>query len=128
MRNTLYILLLLSFRVWSQPISAPIHSQATYLTDRLLIKTGVPSAIHSDIKGYSVRDIGEYTDRLWQFSDSLHLSSLTRSDLQYLSNEVNEWSKMGRTVKRPLLRYFFRTPAYLFEIKRLHNYITTSIT
>lgn len=103
---------------FTQPVTAPLNSRAACLTERLLIKTGNPSLIHPGIKGYSIRDIGELTDHLTRSADSLHFSTKTKNDLQYLSDEENEWSAFGHTRKKPFLKYFYKTPAYAFEINK----------
>jgi hypothetical protein len=118
MKYFLYIFLFFTVETWAQPVTVLIHSRAAYLTERFQIKTVVPTLIHPEVKGYSIRDIGEYTDLLRSKSDTANFSQSTLRDLQYLSDEVNEWSKMAQPRKRPLLWYFYKTPAYLFEINK----------
>lgn len=112
------ISLLLFHQGFAQPVTAPLNSRAAYLTERLLIKTGSPSHIHPEVKGYSIRDIGELADLLTPAADSLQFSGKTKNDLQYLSDEENEWSAYGHRRKKPFLKYFYKTPAYAFEINK----------
>jgi hypothetical protein len=144
--------ILLQGRTFAQGVTLPLGNDAYPIIDRLEIKTGIPTPIHTTHKGYTRKDVTDYAYKL--DTSATPLSVLDRKDLYYIFRDNNEWlvtpedpktlaekrvasvvpSKDGvvwysgksqiatsaedaryTMTKRPLLKYFYRTPANFFE-------------
>lgn len=133
----------------AQGTELPRWNPAYHTVDRLSILTGLNPAVHSSLKPYDRASVTQYALRLDTAVQDL--SRLDRFDLQYIFLENNEW--LGEPVaklplamrrcdplaptqieaamadthfvfsKRPILKYFYQTPANLFDINDRHFYM-----
>ncbi|MFK8009472.1 MAG: hypothetical protein AB8H03_24130 [Saprospiraceae bacterium] len=134
-------------KVSSQGTIVPFGNDAYHIMDRLEIKTGIPIPFHSSIKYYLRRDITNYAMEVDTAFEGL--SILDVRDLNYIFRDNNEWlgltefpttlagqkegeesiAKMSRTEKRysarekPILKYFYRTPANFYEAHTKHFHL-----
>lgn len=95
----------------------PLGNRGYHIADRLQIKTGLQTPFDPGLKYYNRAELVQYA----LLADSLHtrLSRLDREDIRYLMLDNNEWSGY-REDRKPLLRYFYRTPAHFFELDKPH--------
>ncbi|MEY4903968.1 MAG: hypothetical protein RLZZ292_1783 [Bacteroidota bacterium] len=144
----------------AQGVTIPLGNDAYQILDRLEIKTGISTNIHTTHKGYVRKDVTDYAYKI--DTSATPLSSLDRADLYYIFRDNNEWlvtpedpktlrernptskgeQKDGVTwysgksqvensmedsrytmTKRPLLKYFYRTPANFFEVDKKNFYL-----
>lgn len=115
-----FLLLLFHQQLLAQSSGIPLNAPAYDLIQRLEIKTGLSSPMHPELKYYSRRDAVHYALSLDSLKDGL-LTRLDRADLRYLMADNHEWlsdSSQFRpnTSKRGWLKYFYTTPANLFEV------------
>ena len=131
----------LPMKLVAQGIAYPLSSDAAYnISDRLEISTGISPPFHSAQKTFSRGDVTRYALRLDTIAKGL--TALDRADLQYIFDDNNEWLDRpetptmltGRSInadsvyqkytvatpqyrlsKKPILKYFYRTPANLYE-------------
>ncbi|MEM6967151.1 MAG: hypothetical protein AAF573_20480 [Bacteroidota bacterium] len=147
----IHLFLFLSFcftpKVFGQGSVLPFGNDAYHIMDRFEIKTGIPTPYHSSIKYYLRKDVANYAMQV----DSLYedLTFLDVEDLNYIYRDNNEWlnlteypttlvepkegedtqAKMSRTNRRyfarerPILKYFYRTPANFYEAYSKHFHI-----
>ena len=113
------ILLCASLHVYAQSTSLPLHSPGQYILSRLDILGGGDSPVHPEVQPYSRGDAAELA-RQWASADSSR-SRVVRQERQYLFDDNTEWltaadSARWRHNKKPLLKWFYRTPANLFEV------------
>ncbi|MFK7934904.1 MAG: hypothetical protein AB8G22_15450 [Saprospiraceae bacterium] len=135
--------LLLSFSLWGQGTNVPLNNRAYHVLDRLDIKTDIQSPIFSSLRPFTRGDIVKYALVVDTAYNQVSLTSLDRNDLYYLFKDSNEWlisstypttiggknelstaqvissRKDSRyTERKPLLKYFYKTPANLLEINQ----------
>ncbi len=100
----------------AQDSGLPLQSPTYHLLGRLEVLSGVPSDIHPEIREISRRDAAGYARKL----DTMGVlnGKLDRADLQYIFDDNNDClpDSLCRMSRKPLLKYFYRTPANLFEV------------
>ncbi len=133
------LLSLLPVLFFAQGSMLPLNNPGYHIVDRLEIKTGLKTPFHSSVKGITRGAIIQYALKL----DSLTtLSDKDKKDIEYLFVDNNEWLGMGSfplTIserhatgysqmkesmkhpafllsKKPFAKYFYQTPANLFDI------------
>ncbi len=144
---------ILSFGIANgQSSYVPMGNRAYQIYDRLEIKSGINSPIHSSLKYYSRKDLVEFVKLI---EDSgVELSDKDYADMQYLLDDSNEFideffvevsnssgeyekkyidsifytvkekeiqknpnSRLSKSTRDPVLRYFFNTPGNFYEIE-----------
>ncbi|GJM35548.1 MAG: hypothetical protein DHS20C18_45490 [Saprospiraceae bacterium] len=149
----LYIfpLLLIANGLLSQGSSLPLGSNTYHILDRLEIKTGLPTPYHSTLKGYTRGDATQYALSV-DTATGIELSALDREDLRYIFLDNSEWlgqaincttlagrreaaagglTQMQASMadprfalsKKPILKYFYQTPANFFDVNDKHFHI-----
>lgn len=100
----------------AQDTGVPLHSPAYHIIDRLSILSDSACMIRPEVKAFARRDMADYATAL--DTSSTPWSRLDRADLEYLLRDNNEWVDSARVHRnqRALLKYFYRTPANLFEV------------
>jgi len=133
-------LLLVAIPLWlvAQGSNLPVGGPAYHLLDRLEIKSGVLPPYHSSLKYYTRGDAVHFA---LSVDSSAHLSASDRRDLRHFYLDNNEWlgapplpqvigekrdaqlmvpasvaNAHYETSGKPVLRYFYRTPANWFEV------------
>lgn len=111
--------LLSALQIAAQSSGIPLNAPAYPILERLEIKTGVLQPQHAAAGFYHRKDAADYA----RTADSIagaHLSPRDRADLQYLSDDNNEWVSadhpFARTPRRGLWGIFYKTPAHFFEV------------
>ncbi|HMG14864.1 MAG TPA: hypothetical protein VK590_05435 [Saprospiraceae bacterium] len=110
----------------SQNLCIPIGSKSESIIDRWLIQS-YGASIPASIKAFNRKDAMGLALEL----DSLQTnkSSITQSDIQYIIDENSEFypddHKTGTqpTVIKPLLKYFYTSPANFYELKKPAFYL-----
>ncbi|MEZ4926208.1 MAG: hypothetical protein R3A50_08025 [Saprospiraceae bacterium] len=104
--------------IQAQPDFFPIQSQASYLLDRMEILNIGESNLHSEIRNYQRNDAGSVISSL--DSSACNSDRVDRYNLQYLAAESSEWlpdsNQYFPKSRRALLKYFYKSPANLFEV------------
>lgn len=141
MQKTIFFILLglAAIRSHAQGSMLPLNNPGYHIIDRLEIKTGLKAPFHSSVKGITRGAIIQYALALDTLSS---LSEKDKKDLKYLFIDNNEWLGMTNTPltlaeqhssnysqmqesmkhpnfvfsKKPFARYFYQTPANLFDI------------
>lgn len=112
------LFLLSAAYVLAQSQGIPLHAPAYPILERLEIKTGVESPLHAAVKFYHRKDAADYALKV--DSQAALLTSRDRADLQYLLDDNNEWvpdsSRYYRRNRKGLFKFFYKTPANLFEV------------
>ncbi|MEM1322165.1 MAG: hypothetical protein AAGG75_18030 [Bacteroidota bacterium] len=85
----LYFLIFTLHPLIAQDSGLPLGHDAYHIYDRLSIKTGLSSPIHSSLKGYARKPLVEYAIAV--DTALLRLSIKDRRDLYYLFKDNNEW-------------------------------------
>lgn len=128
----------------AQGTGIPLGNPSYHILDRLQIKTNIPAPFHSSLKYYTRGDAARYA--LTIDTSQVALTSRDRIDLYYIFKDNNEWlmapdlpttlsgrkKKFGEEVfpsqieasmdnaryimRKPILKYFYNTPANFFEI------------
>ncbi len=160
----LFVIQLLIFTplfITAQSVGVPLGTDTYHIVDRLDIKTGLSSEIHTGVKYYGRRDVARLAMKI--DTSLIRLSLKDRRDLYYIFRDNNDWigqNKGAVTVssqntdeqvyidstktfyklkttenqssiqsdyyiesKKPILKYFYRTPANLFELNKQHFYL-----
>ncbi len=148
----LYVLslLLVAGHLLSQGSALPLGSSSYHILDRLEIKTGLTPPYHSALKGYTRGDATQFA--ILVDTTAENLSKLDRNDLRYIFLDNNEWlgqavnctTLAGRRAasaggltqmqasmadprfefsKKPILKYFYQTPANFFDVNDKHFHI-----
>ncbi len=129
----------------------PLGNEAYHILDRQEVKTGLAAPCHAAIKGWNRSDAIRFALEL--DTADIQLSALDHSDLEYLYLDNNEWLGIGHFAttllgtkettaqaemtqmeasradprfvlsKRPFLKYFYQTPANLFDINDKYFHI-----
>ena len=115
---------LLSLPLLSQTSGIPLQSPSYQILDRLEILSGVESPIHPELKYSNRRDAAMYALKLDSLASN-RLSHQDYADIQYILADNNEWLAdtsryLRRKSRRGLLKYFYQTPANLFEVNTGH--------
>jgi hypothetical protein len=147
-----FLLFLLSnCMLFAQGSLIPQANEAYHTLDRLEVKTGIQAPYHAAVKGWNRSDAIRYA--LMLDTANTTLSVLDKSDLHYLFLDNNEWLGIGRFAttllgtkepvsqrgmtqmeasrkdtrfilsKRPVLKYFYQTPANFFDINDKYFHI-----
>jgi hypothetical protein len=120
----LFVALLLSGVVArTQDTGVPLHNPAYHMLDRLSILSDSVCVVRPELKAYARRDIAAYAAAL--DSAQTPWSRLDRADLEYMLRDNNEWvdsTRMHRNAK-PLLKYFYQTPANWIQVDVPHFYL-----
>ncbi|MCP4443650.1 MAG: hypothetical protein GY810_32500 [Aureispira sp.] len=122
MKNLLFICCWL---YWSLGLSAqsstnaPLHDDNHKIIDRLQIRTGDFNGLHTFTGPLTRKDIVDYKN--WAESESTFAEKLKGSkryqeDLRYITNDNNDTDTSVHS-RKPFLKYFYRTPAHLFEVR-----------
>ena len=121
------VICVLSFLVYhlslqAQGVQQKPSEYTTQLVNRLDIIYG--SDIHTGIRAYLRKDIFAEAAKLDSLGDELHWK--TQKDIQYLLDDNNDWLNNDEKnwSERPILKYFYRTKAHLFETKHKDFEIT----
>lgn len=119
-------LVLINNTVQSQNLNLPIGSRSESIIDRWLIQSS-GEQIHGAIKPYGRKDAVMLA--IQQDSLKTDPSNSTQNDIQYLLDESSEFFPLAtnclikpRNIK-PLLSYFYKTPANLFELDKASFYL-----
>ena len=134
--------------LFAQGSNLPMDSEAYHLLDRLEIASGMPAPYHSSLKYYNRGDVIRYA--LTLDSAQVQWRKGEREQLDFLFNDNNEWlgapefakelgnfrknggeaplSQMEMSLahpkyqfsRKPILKYFYKTPANLFEVNDKH--------
>ncbi len=133
----LFFLFIINQSAFSQGVAYPLSNEAVYhAMDRMEILYGNPDLFFSSQKAYTRSEVTRYVMSI----DSVYnnkLSSLDKSDISYIYDDNNDWlvqseqpttlvgkkeSPIGvlaypqyRLNRKPLLKYFYKTPANLWE-------------
>lgn len=87
-----------------------------HLLERLEVLSGIPSDIHPEVREISRRDAANYARKV----DTLAVmtSRLDQANLHYIFDDNNDClpDSLCRRSRKPFLKYFYRTPANLFEV------------
>jgi hypothetical protein len=140
----LLFLMLLSDMLLSQGSLLPLGNEAYHTLDRLEVKTGIKAPYHSAVRGWTRSDAIRYA--LVLDTADVHLSWRDKQDLNYLFLDNNEWLGIGQFAttllgnketsalsgmtqmeasradsrfvlsKRPIMKYFYQTPANFFDV------------
>lgn len=132
----------------AQGSNLPMDSETYHLLDRLEIVSGVPAPYHSSLKYYTRGDVARYA--LTLDSAQVAWREGEKEQLEYLFKDNNEWlgapefakelgnfrknggepplSQMEMSLahpkyqfsQKPILKYFYKTPANLFEVNDKH--------
>ncbi len=118
----LFCLVWLSINLQAQGIQVKPTEYTNQLINRLDIIYG--SDIHTGIRAYLRKDIFAEAKKLDTLGDDLHWR--TQKDVQYLLDDNNDWldDDQKNWAERPILKYFYRTKAHLFETKHPDFQIT----
>ncbi|MEL7020981.1 MAG: hypothetical protein AAGK47_05195, partial [Bacteroidota bacterium] len=136
------VLVLLSHLLWGQGNSVPLNNRSYHIFDRLDIKTDIPTPVFTSLRPFTRGDLVNYALAV-DTAQNISLSQLDRSDLYYIFKDNNEWlvnptypttigGKKETTeaqvissqaanryiVRRPLLKYFYHTPANMLEVNQ----------
>ena len=137
-KNLLICLLFAPFYVFAQGIGYPLSNEAVYHSlDRFEILHGNPNYFYSAQKTYTRGDVTRYAQYLDTTAD-IHLSKLDKNDIRYIYDDNNDWLVQSvepttlvgkkeplvgelaypqyRQNRKPLLKYFYKTPANLWEL------------
>lgn len=135
--------------IFSQGALLPLHNPAYHTMDRMEIKSGIKAPFYAAIKGFTRGDITHYS--MMMDTAQLLLSSRDKEDLEYIYLDNSEWlgaawsyatSKETRQrdydgstqveaamadprfvlSERPILKYFYQTPANFFDLNRKDFY------
>jgi len=122
--RTIYVfsLFISAQAIYAQGIQQKPSEYTTQLVNRLDIIYG--SNIHTGIRAYLRKDIFAEAAKLDTLGDELHWK--TQKDIQYLLDDNNDWldNDQKNWSDRPILKYFYRTKAHLFETKHPDFQIT----
>jgi len=134
--------------LFAQGSNLPMDSEAYRMLDRLEIASGTPAPYHSALKYYNRGDVIRYA--LTLDSAQVQWRKGEKEQLEFLFNDNNEWlgapefaKELGNFRKnggeaplsqiemslahpkyqfsrKPILKYFYKTPANLFEVNDKH--------
>ena len=105
--------------LFAQGTTLSLGTDAYHIVDRLDISSGVPAPFFTSLKYYTRGDVTQYA--LTVDTASQRLSWRDRKDLEYLYKDNNEWlpdSTHYFRNKRPIIKTFYRTPAFLWEVDK----------
>ncbi|MDX2133875.1 MAG: hypothetical protein SFV52_03790 [Saprospiraceae bacterium] len=119
------VICLIFFCTWmhAQDTGAPLGSPAYHIVDRMSILHDSLCVIRPEVKFYARRDLAGFAIAL--DSSVANLSRLDQADIDYLLRDNNEWvDSAARTYNdKALLRFFYQSPANLFEMEVPHFYM-----
>ncbi len=141
MKNSKILLFFLVFTYqlsFAQGVGYPLSNEAVYHSmNRFEILYDNPSLFYSSQKTFTRGDVTRYAQTLDTMSN-IHLSDLDKKDIRYIYDDNNDWllqSEQPTTLtgkkeplvgtlappqyrlnKKPLLKYFYKTPANLWEL------------
>lgn len=124
---------------FSQGTALPLWNPAYQMVDRLEILSGLQPDLHSSLRYFQRGDLVRYAIRL--DTSDYPLTDLDRADLRYIFRDNNEWliqweeplaiaepdkgqymdnqkSPYWEESRRPLLKYFYQTPANLLSVNQ----------
>ena len=117
-----------SIHSFGQGADVPWGNEAYPIIERLEIKSGLPLDIHTAHKPYSRQDIAKYA--VTMDTASVFISAKDRKDLYYIykDNSAHLAPKTSESAnsdlyiesKKPILKYFYKTPANLYEANVPH--------
>lgn len=115
-----YFAALLAYSLGAQTPPIPTYSLSQSLTERWSVLLG-ESPVHLSVRPYTRED----AVILARQADSALTGALDLWAVQYVFDDNSEWltpadSLRYRRSKRPMLKYFYRTPAHLFEVNTEH--------
>ncbi|NUO03701.1 MAG: hypothetical protein HUU01_24060 [Saprospiraceae bacterium] len=150
MKSRLYVLILTWTPVLlhAQGSNLPMDAESYQLLDRLEIASGTPAPYHSSLKYYTRGDVIRYALALdsaqvqWRKGEKERLQYLFRENNEWLgapefAKELGDFRKNGGEAPRsqiemslehpqfefsrkPILKYFYKTPANFFEVNDKH--------
>lgn len=148
---TFLLLFIVTVDVMAQGSFIPMGNETYHSLDRLEVKTGLNAPFHAAIKGWNRSDATAFA--LMLDTAQVKLSSKDKGDLNYIFLDNSEWLGIGRYTpmpqgrrgssnqsdqtqleaalgdprfavsKRPILKYFYQTPANLFDVNDKHFHI-----
>ena len=102
--------------VSAQDSGVPFQAPTNHLLGRLEVLTGFPSPVHPELREISRQDAANYAMAV----DSLASlqGRLDQADIQYIFDDNNEFlpDSLYRRSRKPLFKYFYRSPANLLEV------------
>jgi len=98
---------------------APLHDLNHHFIDRIQIRNSDFGNIHPNIQAYSRRDISNFIT----YGKEMNFSFL--EDTSYLLNDNNDWDSL-RQSRQAFLKYFYRSPAQLYEVRVPHFYLAVN--
>jgi hypothetical protein len=100
----------------AQDSGLPMQAPTYHLLGRLEVLSGVPGDIHPEVREISRRDAAAYARKV----DTMAVlqGKLDQADLQYIYDDNNDClpDSLRRRSRKPLLKYFYKTPANFFEV------------
>ena len=148
-KNLLFVAINLVFGqnfLGAQGSAIPLGNDAYPIIDRLEIKTGIPVPFVTGMKPYLRGDVVRYALQL--DTAEVALSGFDRTDLYWLFKDNNEWLAQGEFARaittsekneksqaqlsfesdkyverKPLFRYFYKSPANAFELNSKYFYL-----
>lgn len=96
--------------------TAPLGDLNHYAIDRLQLRNSDFGQLHPTLRAYTRRGIRNYLE--YAQNQGYNLSK----DTVYLFNDNNDWDSL-RLSRKPILKYFYRSPAHLFEVRVPHFYL-----
>ena len=111
-----FLLAILPLAAQAQDSGLPMQAPTYHILERLEVLTGIPSDIHPEVREISRRDAANYARKI----DTLNVApgKLDQADIQYIFDDNNDClpDSLRRRSRKPFLKYFYRTPANLFEV------------
>lgn len=113
---SLFFIGILPYWASGQDSGIPFQAPTYHILGRMDVLSGVPGAIHPELREISRQDAANYAmavDTLASFQ-----GRLDQADVQYIVDDNNDClpDSLRRSSRKPLLRYFYRTPAHFFEV------------
>ena len=141
MKNSKWLFFFLAFThqsAFAQGVGYPLSNEAVYhMVDRFEILYGNPSLFYSTQKTLTRGEVTRFAQTL-DTTTGIHLSNLDKKDIRYIYDDNNDWLLQSaepttltgkkeplvgalappqyRLNKKPLLKYFYKTPANLWEV------------
>ncbi|MBX7224466.1 MAG: hypothetical protein K1X55_00415 [Chitinophagales bacterium] len=102
---------------FGQSVGIPLNHDAYRMLDRLEIKSGqLNTSYHSTMKPIDRLGATRFTEKIDTATDC-DLSEVDLENIDFLYEENMEFSAKGRqTTRKPLLKIFYKHPAYLFHV------------
>ncbi|MCH2042679.1 MAG: hypothetical protein MK212_00940 [Saprospiraceae bacterium] len=124
MKNWLLIYLCispLSLLLGQASTNLPLNDDNHRILERMEIKTSDFKGLHNQIQPISRKDARSFVESM----DTLAWikgSKRNMADLNYILTDNNDEDSTIKS-KKPFLKWFYRTPAHLYEVRKKHFYV-----